>query len=73
MASSPSVVADLTDEHYLDTTNFEWPLLQSEQQTDVAAGFRRCGTAGRRCAVRRPRAGDRSHRSTLADLPTRRR
>jgi chromosome partitioning protein len=36
VASSPSVVADLTDEHYLDTTNFEWPLLQPEQQTDVA-------------------------------------
>ena len=35
LASSPIVVADLTDEHHLDTTNFEWPLLRSEQRTDV--------------------------------------
>ena len=35
MASSPTVVADLTDEHYLDTSNFEWPLLRSEQLTEV--------------------------------------
>jgi chromosome partitioning protein len=37
MASSPTVVADLTDEHYLDTATFEWPLLRTEQQTEVAA------------------------------------
>ena len=28
-------MADLTDQHYLDTSNFEWPLLRSEQQTEV--------------------------------------
>jgi chromosome partitioning protein len=35
VASSRSVVADLTDEHYLDTTYFEWPLLRPEQQTEI--------------------------------------
>ena len=39
MASSPSVVADLTDEHYLDTTDFECRCSRSEQQTDVGAGL----------------------------------
>ena len=34
VASSPSVVADLTDEHYLDAHEFEL-LFQAEQQADV--------------------------------------
>ncbi len=38
VASSPSVVADLTDEHYLDATDLE-SLLRSEQQTDVDEDF----------------------------------
>ena len=34
VSSSPSVVADLTDEHYLDASEFEL-LFQAEQQADV--------------------------------------
>ena len=54
MASSPSVVADLTDEHYLDTTNFEWPLLQPELQTDVAEDLVVAAPPDGCCAVSRP-------------------
>jgi chromosome partitioning protein len=36
-ASSPSVVADLTDEHYLDASEFE-SLFRAEQQVDVGEG-----------------------------------
>ena len=69
MASSPTVVADLTDEHYLDASDLEWPL-RAEEQSDVVPdqSSRRHQTAQRNRSRREPLIGPTGR--PWPDLPT---